>query len=169
MSVVRSVWLCAAMILPVMSYGCSSDPEVNGDGGSGGSGGTGGTGGSGGSLVATINDLCTRLDDCNELEGLSAIECTEIVAACVDESFVIPSLKEDWALLVRDCKSSRAAGSSSIVSPGWRPAAALTARHVAMVYWIAARSAMTATRLTAMVAPPRVCLTRLAAMALLML
>jgi hypothetical protein len=43
------------------------------------------------------------LDDCNELEGISVTECSELVSVCVDESFLIPSLKEDWAKLAGDC------------------------------------------------------------------
>jgi len=106
-SIAREVWFCAALILPVMSYGCSSDPEGNG---SGGNGGTGGSGGGGPSVAGTIDGLCTRLDDCNELEGLSVTECSEIVSACVDESFVIESLKQDWALLVERCQEFSSCG-----------------------------------------------------------
>ena len=65
--------------------------------------GVAGTGGTGGTLEQTIKGLCERLDECNELEGISTGECVEIMDVCVDETFLTPSLQEDWAMLIEYC------------------------------------------------------------------
>lgn len=97
-SLVRWVALWSALVFPMILGGCAG---TDGGGGSGGSAGSGGDTGS--SLAATIDDLCGRLDDCNALEGVSASECNEIVTVCVDQTFVIDSLKQDWGLLAEQC------------------------------------------------------------------
>jgi hypothetical protein len=34
------------------------------------------------------------MDECDELVGISAKECTELVGVCVDNTYLTPSLKE---------------------------------------------------------------------------
>ena len=76
--------------------------------------GTGGTGGTsnGDPAAQTINNLCSRFDDCNSLPdffaafGLppgSATECVDVLNVCIDDNFALPSLRQDWATLTDDC------------------------------------------------------------------
>ena len=96
-SIARAVFAWAILGLPVALVGCSG-AEGNGNGGSGGTAGSGGTKGS------TVDELCKRLDDCNELVGISASECADLTNFCLDESFPTSSLKADWAKLVEECQ-----------------------------------------------------------------
>jgi hypothetical protein len=101
-SLVRARSVMVVLTLSIVLGGCSG--EGGAPGGSGGSDGTGGTGGTGGSdLEQTIDAVCGRLDECNELVGVSARECSEIVGVCVDNTFLTPSLKADWAKLAEEC------------------------------------------------------------------
>ena len=109
--------LTVALMLPLAACGGS---DSNGVAGSGGTGGTGATGGTGGTdkpppvmePEATINSLCARFDECNQMADFFAAfglppgsesECVEFETVCVDENYLTPSLKEDWARLTRDC------------------------------------------------------------------
>ena len=46
--------------------------------------------------------LCERLNECNQLEGISASECTEFIQECVDDEFN-QSQAADWALDIDAC------------------------------------------------------------------
>jgi len=96
-SIARAVFAWAILGLPAALVGCSG-AEGNGNGGSGGTAASGGTKGS------TVDELCRRLDDCNELVGISASECADLTNFCLDESFPTSSLKADWAKLVEECQ-----------------------------------------------------------------
>ena len=96
-SIARAVFTWAILGLPVALAGCSG-AEENGDSGSGG------TAGSGGSKGSTVDELCKRLEDCNELVGISASECADLTNFCLDESFPTSSLKADWAKLAEECR-----------------------------------------------------------------
>jgi len=49
----------------------------------------------------TVADLCTRLDDCNYLEGISVQECIDNRTTCVGT--LNESQREDWVVLMEDC------------------------------------------------------------------
>jgi hypothetical protein len=107
MSYFKTMSVSLALALGLMfGGGCGDDPPPNGNGGNGG------TPDIPGPVEAAINSMCQRFSECNQLADvgdifigapISRTECVEIETACVDESFLIPSLQEDWALLVQDC------------------------------------------------------------------
>ena len=108
---VRTIIIALALAL------CGTLGSCGDDSGPSGNGNTNGAGNTGGSppvdeVAQTINALCSRFDECNQLADvgtifigapISASECIEIEVACVDTEFLIQSLKEDWALVVQDC------------------------------------------------------------------
>jgi len=101
-SIVRTVLLGAALVLPLVLVGCSGT-----DGGGSGGGGAGGTGDN---VAMTIEQLCSRLDECNELVGISVTECIELVSTCVGENLPTSSLQQDWARLVNECQAFATCG-----------------------------------------------------------
>jgi len=110
MSYVKTISVSLALALGLMfgaACGGADSPPPNGGGGSGGTPPPPVL-----EPAATINLMCARFDECNQLADvgdifigtpISRTECVEIETACVDDAFQIQSLKEDWALLVRDC------------------------------------------------------------------
>lgn len=57
--------------------------------------------GGGDPVADTISDLCTRLDDCNFLDGISVQECIDNRTTCVDT--LNSSQQDDWVVLMEDC------------------------------------------------------------------
>jgi hypothetical protein len=61
----------------------------------------GGGCGEGDEVTNTVADMCTRLDDCNFLEGISVQECIDNRTNCVD--VLNDSQLNDWTVMMEDC------------------------------------------------------------------